>query len=182
VLYALVTSNLGGERRFSSACAARLQSLGALTKGDRRAATGSNLSQFDFDNRTGRTALKKMVDAIYNGTTELNDDALHQLEGAGQNVLPAEEDKEKLAPLEAYLVANPPSHEKLLPHESDIPHPSPWSVHNVGCWRRCLDAMGFYEAQKDVRRHTHTHDICMRDRETGCAGCVCSRSAHLSSF
>lgn len=85
VLYSLVTSNLGGERRFSSACASRLQSLGALTKGDRRAATGSNFAQFDVDTKYGRIALRSMVDNIWKNTTALEREALAQLQAAGQN-------------------------------------------------------------------------------------------------
>lgn len=63
-LYKLVTSNLGGERRFAAAVAKRLQSLGAITKGDRRAATGANLAEFNFDTPYGHQALKQMYDAI----------------------------------------------------------------------------------------------------------------------
>ncbi|XP_057302346.1 uncharacterized protein LOC130636592 isoform X2 [Hydractinia symbiolongicarpus] len=63
-IYKLVTSNLGGERRFAAAVAKRLQSLGALTKGDRRAATGADLTQFNFDTPYGRQALKLMYEAI----------------------------------------------------------------------------------------------------------------------
>ena len=84
VLYSLVTSNLGGERRFSSACASRLQSLGALTKGDRRASTGSNFSQFDFDNKLGNKALKCMCEHIWKNTTALDEEALKHLQASGQ--------------------------------------------------------------------------------------------------
>ncbi|XP_019644077.1 PREDICTED: protein FORGETTER 1-like [Branchiostoma belcheri] len=66
-LYKLVTTSLGGERRFAAAVARRLQSLGALTKGDRRAATGADLSEFNFDTPYGRTALRNMYYGICHG-------------------------------------------------------------------------------------------------------------------
>ncbi|XP_031566399.1 protein FORGETTER 1-like [Actinia tenebrosa] len=63
-IYKLVTTNLGGERRFAAAVARRLQSLGALTKGDRRAATGADLNEFNFDTNYGRSALRSMYQCI----------------------------------------------------------------------------------------------------------------------
>ncbi|CAH3034332.1 unnamed protein product [Porites lobata] len=63
-IYKLVTTNLGGERRFAAAVARRLQSLGALTKGDRRAAIGADLTQFNFDTPYGPSALRNMYQAI----------------------------------------------------------------------------------------------------------------------
>jgi hypothetical protein len=64
-IYKLVVTNLGGERRFAAAVSKRMASLGALTKGDRRAATGSDmLSDFDLDSRYGKRALKRFYTAL----------------------------------------------------------------------------------------------------------------------
>lgn len=63
-LYKLVVSAAGGERRFAAAVARRLQSLGALTRGDRRAAAGIDLSESNFDSPWGRKSLRKMYDHI----------------------------------------------------------------------------------------------------------------------
>ena len=58
-IYKLVVTDLGGERRFAAAVSKRMASLGALTKGDRRAATGSDmLSAFDLDSKYGTKALR----------------------------------------------------------------------------------------------------------------------------
>ncbi|KAF8066309.1 strawberry notch-like protein [Scenedesmus sp. PABB004] len=70
-LYKLVTSAAGGERRFAAAVARRLQSLGALTRGDRRAAAGIDLSDSHFDSPWGRRSLKKMYDHIVNESPRL---------------------------------------------------------------------------------------------------------------
>ncbi|KAL4431062.1 hypothetical protein ABPG75_006318 [Micractinium tetrahymenae] len=63
-LYKLVFTSVGGERRFAAAVARRLQSLGALTRGDRRAASGLDLSELNFDSPLGRKSLRKMYDFI----------------------------------------------------------------------------------------------------------------------
>jgi hypothetical protein len=57
-MYKLVMTNLGGEQRFAAAVARRLQSLGALTRGDRRAASGVDLSESNFDSPLGRKSLR----------------------------------------------------------------------------------------------------------------------------
>lgn len=132
VLYALVLSPLGGERRFASACASRLQSLGALTKGDRRAATGSNLAQYDIDTDYGRKALRKMLQHIYAATTPLEDEALQMLQAAGQNALPDENTLAEYRQLDAELQADPPDPSQCLAHLTYLPHPEPWNVHNTG--------------------------------------------------
>ncbi len=58
-VYKLVVTDVGGERRFAAAVARRLQSLGALTRGDRRAASGADLSEYNFDSPLGRKSLRR---------------------------------------------------------------------------------------------------------------------------
>ncbi|KAK9855114.1 hypothetical protein WJX84_007868 [Apatococcus fuscideae] len=70
-IYKLVFTNLGGEKRFAAAVARRLQSLGALTRGDRRAASGIDLSESNFDSPLGRKSLRRMYDAIVQGSPAL---------------------------------------------------------------------------------------------------------------
>ncbi|KAK7243900.1 hypothetical protein RIF29_38713 [Crotalaria pallida] len=60
--YRLLFTNLGGERRFASVVAKRLESLGALTQGDRRA--GPSLSAYNYDSTYGKKALMIMYRGI----------------------------------------------------------------------------------------------------------------------
>ena len=62
--YIFLISDLAGERRFASIVAKRLESLGALTHGDRRATETRDLSQFNIDNKYGRSALDAIMKAI----------------------------------------------------------------------------------------------------------------------
>lgn len=62
--YIFLISDLAGERRFASTVAKRLESLGALTHGDRRATETRDLSQFNIDNKYGRNALETVMKAI----------------------------------------------------------------------------------------------------------------------
>ncbi|CAM0902689.1 unnamed protein product [Alopecurus aequalis] len=62
--YRLLFTNLGGEKRFASIVAKRLESLGALTQGDRRA--GPSLSAFNYDSNYG----KKALTMVYRGIME----------------------------------------------------------------------------------------------------------------
>lgn len=62
--YIFLISDLAGERRFASTVAKRLESLGALTHGDRRATETRDLSQFNIDNKYGRQALESVMKTI----------------------------------------------------------------------------------------------------------------------
>ncbi|MEW5313763.1 MAG: hypothetical protein WDW38_005303 [Sanguina aurantia] len=70
-IYKLVTTKIGGEKRFAAAVARRLQSMGALTRGDRRAASGVDLSEQNFDCPVGRRSLRRMYDHIVLESGEL---------------------------------------------------------------------------------------------------------------
>lgn len=59
--YIFLISELAGERRFASIVAKRLESLGALTHGDRRATESRDLSKYNFENKYGSRALDKVL-------------------------------------------------------------------------------------------------------------------------
>ncbi|XP_069072442.1 protein strawberry notch homolog 2 isoform X2 [Pleurodeles waltl] len=62
--YVFLISELAGERRFASIVAKRLESLGALTHGDRRATESRDFSKYNFENKYGSRALSKILQAI----------------------------------------------------------------------------------------------------------------------
>lgn len=69
--YILLSTNLGGEKRFLSTSAKRLSSMGALTRGDRGQAGGGNFLQYDFENQYGESAAKSIVKRLDSGNQEL---------------------------------------------------------------------------------------------------------------
>lgn len=68
--YLFLISELAGEKRFASTVAKRLECLGALTHGDRRASNSRDLSQFNLENKYGREALQIMLRALANPRSE----------------------------------------------------------------------------------------------------------------
>ncbi|GMI17748.1 hypothetical protein TrLO_g14850 [Triparma laevis f. longispina] len=67
-IYRNCVTNLGGERRFAAAVSKRMESLGALTKGDRRAASGTDLSEFNIDSKHGGQALVRLYESLSKGS------------------------------------------------------------------------------------------------------------------
>ena len=66
--YILLSTNLGGERRFSATIARRLASLGALCKGDRNAADGgTQLSRYSFESTLGTGTLALLYKRVFDG-------------------------------------------------------------------------------------------------------------------
>jgi hypothetical protein len=57
-------SGVTGERRFASAVAKRLKSLGAFTQGDRHATETCDLSQFNINTIYGRDSLRSILQTI----------------------------------------------------------------------------------------------------------------------
>nr|XP_021497498.1 protein strawberry notch homolog 2 isoform X6 [Meriones unguiculatus] len=66
--YVFLISELAGERRFASIVAKRLESLGALTHGDRRATESRDLSKYNFENKYGARALSRVLATILGHT------------------------------------------------------------------------------------------------------------------
>uniref|UniRef100_F7BNC1 Protein strawberry notch homolog 1 n=1 Tax=Ciona intestinalis TaxID=7719 RepID=F7BNC1_CIOIN len=62
--YVFVITELAGEHRFASVVAKRLESLGALTHGDRRATESRDFSKYNYDNKYGRKALELVLKSI----------------------------------------------------------------------------------------------------------------------
>lgn len=62
--YIFMISKLAGEKRFANSVAKRLESLGALTHGDRRATESRDLSQFNFDAKYSKKALETLMNVI----------------------------------------------------------------------------------------------------------------------
>lgn len=65
-LYLLISSDIGGEKRFSSAIARRLESLGAFTKGDRNATGGGDLAKYNFMGAYGDAAVATLIRSLNN--------------------------------------------------------------------------------------------------------------------
>jgi len=60
-------TSVGGENRFASSVARKLEELGALTQADRRATSraGLGLEEFNLENKYGRQALFLLLRAIH---------------------------------------------------------------------------------------------------------------------
>ena len=69
-LLTLLATWIGGEWRFASAVARRLQALGALTQGDRRASGtgGASIQNFNIEQDYGLKALKELYQELEYGT------------------------------------------------------------------------------------------------------------------
>ncbi|OQR81256.1 hypothetical protein ACHHYP_16637 [Achlya hypogyna] len=62
--YTLVTTNCGGENRFVASVAKKMLTMGALTKGDRRAGSGQDFSGYHLETKYGFLALRELLRCV----------------------------------------------------------------------------------------------------------------------
>jgi hypothetical protein len=62
--YVLLQSGVAGEARFASAVAARMAMLGAISKGDHRAGSGQDMSQFAIEGKYGSAGLARCYEIV----------------------------------------------------------------------------------------------------------------------
>jgi hypothetical protein len=83
--YIILSSDIGGERRFSSTIARRLEALGAMTKGQRTASGGDVLLKYNYETDQGQAAARAFYEGLLEGYevpgSEL--DAMSALRGMG---------------------------------------------------------------------------------------------------
>ena len=66
--YILLSLNVDAEKRFAATIARRLEQLGALSRGERKAGQGvTDFSRYNFDSRYGRFAVDQVIDTLYFG-------------------------------------------------------------------------------------------------------------------
>jgi hypothetical protein len=66
--YVLLCLNVEGEKRFAATIARRLEQLGALSRGERKAGgAGTDFSQFNFESVYGRMAVDHVIDTLFLG-------------------------------------------------------------------------------------------------------------------
>jgi len=85
--YGLLNTGLGGEYRFITSVTRRLESLGALTQGDRRASMGAmNLSEFNVETEYGRKALQHVYRSLKDKTLSVPVDVQAVLKDAAEHL------------------------------------------------------------------------------------------------
>ena len=105
-LFRLVTTNIHGEKRFTSTIARRLDSLGALTRGERRAAgNGLFRAEDNLESPWAHRALQAFYIALHFGEVEAMDRAKFE-DKTGLNLLDHEgclKSSEDLPPMNTFL-------------------------------------------------------------------------------
>lgn len=77
--YYIVSTDIGGERRFSSTIAKRLDALGALTKGQRGSAGAGVLAKYNFEIEQGQTAAEQFYENMMAGLPNLEHNDPHDV-------------------------------------------------------------------------------------------------------